>query len=161
MSFGKFVVGKCGFGKFASRQIWCQKICFGKFGVGKSVSENSVSEKSPRPKYFTVRKYTRYMMNALFIKYLTVRKYTRYIMNALFNSSGDVQTTKPICSRVELGFIGTPRRTRAIGRAMLTPLVAWRNLSNQWSNAANLGGWWKHPYVILIAGIWPLNLLIN
>ena len=36
MSFGKFVVGKYGLGKFVYRQIWCRKIFFGKFGVGKS-----------------------------------------------------------------------------------------------------------------------------
>ena len=46
--------GKCGFWKKICRQIWCRKICSGKFGVGNSVSEkllseNLLSEKSLRP----------------------------------------------------------------------------------------------------------------
>ena len=65
MSVGKFVVGKCGFGKFVCRKICLsenllsenvvsENLFVGKFAVGKIVSENLpseklLSEKPPRP----------------------------------------------------------------------------------------------------------------
>ena len=35
------------------------------------------------------------------------------------------------------------------------------NIANRWRLDETLGGRWRRPYGILIAGIWPLNLLIN
>ena len=54
MSFGKFVVRKCGFGNFVYRQIWCQK-----FASENLVSENLIRkirclEKSPGPIFQSV-----------------------------------------------------------------------------------------------------------
>ena len=37
-------IGKCSCRKIRFRKIWCRIICFGKFGVGKFVSENIMSE---------------------------------------------------------------------------------------------------------------------